>query len=247
MYKVFITLHLASISIKIPLFTLSKYTPAINGSVFLHEQTAEAVHSKKTKNLIPIIYPDSKIINYEPLTSKKVAAMIVVDNTKALRANLPVFNMRLADFRFLQRTIKTPNETGSINNPTNVTIRKNDDFETLSLIIQIFLQLPPILTVIFVIILYKAFVDENEDSGSFYRYEDVGMSTYRMRANNMTSMCSICYEEFGGDDMIRILECEHCFHKNCIGLWLNRSNYCPMCRKNIYRGSLVSFGDIVYI
>ena len=27
------------------------------------------------------------------------------------------------------------------------------------------------------------------------------------------------------------LQCGHCFHLNCIYVWLNKNNTCPLCRK----------------
>lgn len=43
--------------------------------------------------------------------------------------------------------------------------------------------------------------------------------------------CMICMEDFQDDDVIRILYCEHYFHKECIDPWLKeKSARCPYCR-----------------
>ncbi|KAF3338956.1 E3 ubiquitin-protein ligase RING1-like protein [Carex littledalei] len=44
--------------------------------------------------------------------------------------------------------------------------------------------------------------------------------------------CVICMDEMCTQDEAEItkLPCDHLFHKNCIGLWLNSNNTCPLCR-----------------
>ena len=41
--------------------------------------------------------------------------------------------------------------------------------------------------------------------------------------------CSICFDT-ENDSNIETLECGHTFHSNCVGVWLEKKNYCPMCR-----------------
>jgi hypothetical protein len=48
-------------------------------------------------------------------------------------------------------------------------------------------------------------------------------------------LCFICLESITlGEDVAwsENLDCEHVFHKDCIVLWLQRSNDCPCCRQN---------------
>ena len=55
--------------------------------------------------------------------------------------------------------------------------------------------------------------------------------------------CPICLEEFCDNDHINILECDHCFHSNCITEWKKNKTFdknnnvieklCPICRKKI--------------
>lgn len=43
--------------------------------------------------------------------------------------------------------------------------------------------------------------------------------------------CSICLESYQEKDKIVQLTCNHIFHKDCIGEWLqNKQNNCPLCR-----------------
>jgi hypothetical protein len=46
--------------------------------------------------------------------------------------------------------------------------------------------------------------------------------------------CSICLDKFSKTDLIRILNCSHKYHINCIDTWLTLYNLnCPYCRKSI--------------
>ncbi|CAN1172726.1 RING-H2 finger protein ATL39, partial [Linum perenne] len=49
--------------------------------------------------------------------------------------------------------------------------------------------------------------------------------------------CSICLEEFKGEEECRVLKvCEHIYHRDCIDLWLTTENHCPLCRGSVRRG-----------
>ena len=44
--------------------------------------------------------------------------------------------------------------------------------------------------------------------------------------------CPVCRDEFRDNDIIRVLNCEHIFHTDCIDNWLTQhSHKCPCCRK----------------
>lgn len=43
--------------------------------------------------------------------------------------------------------------------------------------------------------------------------------------------CAICLEDFKKSEKIKILDCKHNFHSDCINPWLSQySNKCPLCR-----------------
>ncbi|CAI0431754.1 unnamed protein product [Linum tenue] len=42
--------------------------------------------------------------------------------------------------------------------------------------------------------------------------------------------CSVCQEEYEGDDEVGKLECGHGFHIQCIKQWLAYKNKCPVCK-----------------
>jgi len=46
--------------------------------------------------------------------------------------------------------------------------------------------------------------------------------------------CSICLEEFKNEDILKKLNCDHIFHKDCLQPWINNNNNnktCPLCRR----------------
>lgn len=45
--------------------------------------------------------------------------------------------------------------------------------------------------------------------------------------------CPICKENFDIHDTIRLLSCQHIYHKNCVDDWLKQHPRCPTCNKNI--------------
>lgn len=42
--------------------------------------------------------------------------------------------------------------------------------------------------------------------------------------------CSICIEHYKNDEIVNCLECKHIYHQECIKLWLENNNSCPICR-----------------
>lgn len=47
------------------------------------------------------------------------------------------------------------------------------------------------------------------------------------------SKCTICQEEFEGDDEIGKLECGHFYHMTCIKQWLGKKKTCPVCKVEV--------------
>jgi hypothetical protein len=46
-------------------------------------------------------------------------------------------------------------------------------------------------------------------------------------------ICSICREDYQDGDTVRLLGCNHYFHKNCIDSWLSTNDSCPYCRQDV--------------
>lgn len=48
---------------------------------------------------------------------------------------------------------------------------------------------------------------------------------------NNNDMCPICSETYNKDETIRLLKCNHLFHRICIDKWLSKESHtCPSCR-----------------
>ena len=46
--------------------------------------------------------------------------------------------------------------------------------------------------------------------------------------------CPICLEDFINNEVLRVLPCcNHTFHENCVGSWLEINEHCPLCRTAI--------------
>ena len=43
--------------------------------------------------------------------------------------------------------------------------------------------------------------------------------------------CSICLDNISNSD-VKELQCNHKFHRNCINIWLQDNNTCPLCRQS---------------
>ncbi|KAL3640126.1 hypothetical protein CASFOL_011888 [Castilleja foliolosa] len=55
--------------------------------------------------------------------------------------------------------------------------------------------------------------------------------------------CAVCLENFRAGEKCRLLpSCNHCFHAECVDLWLLRAPICPICRAGadgVKSGSLI--------
>ena len=50
--------------------------------------------------------------------------------------------------------------------------------------------------------------------------------------------CAVCLSEFGKEEMVRELPCEHIFHDACIQGWFMKAKetVCPLCRNQLHSG-----------
>ncbi|KAJ3766890.1 hypothetical protein FB446DRAFT_756703 [Lentinula raphanica] len=66
------------------------------------------------------------------------------------------------------------------------------------------------------------------------------VNTGKVRSNCL-DQCLICLEEYQEDESVRVLECQHAFHMDCVDRWLLEGrNSCPACRgKGVSEGNEV--------
>lgn len=58
-----------------------------------------------------------------------------------------------------------------------------------------------------------------------------GQTQQEKRAKDPMHKCCICIAELGiGEELILLEKCSHRFHSECLGVWLKKSNQCPICR-----------------
>ena len=56
------------------------------------------------------------------------------------------------------------------------------------------------------------------------------------RGEEKIERCAICVEDFQDGDSLRVLPCEHYFHRQCVDEWLiNHSAVCPLCKYEVPR------------
>lgn len=57
---------------------------------------------------------------------------------------------------------------------------------------------------------------------------------YKSKNHEYPPECAVCLSEFEDNEAGRILpECNHCFHTDCIGMWLLSHCDCPLCRTRV--------------
>ena len=83
-------------------------------------------------------------------------------------------------------------------------------------------------------------IDEHRENVQIVRYHNRPKKINIDNLNNILlcnelpdDLCSICLEEFKEGDKIKKLNCNHVYHEECLIPWLNKNDYCPMCRQNI--------------
>ncbi|XP_065827653.1 RING finger protein 122-like [Oscarella lobularis] len=61
-----------------------------------------------------------------------------------------------------------------------------------------------------------------------------GCRKIKYRPNSKTDVtneaCPICLEDFNANETIYVCSCLHGYHGQCIGHWLSRSIFCPVCK-----------------
>ncbi|KDN52430.1 hypothetical protein K437DRAFT_254205 [Tilletiaria anomala UBC 951] len=68
--------------------------------------------------------------------------------------------------------------------------------------------------------------------------EIVEMAQKGQVASNTAEKCLVCLEDWLSEDKIRVLDCKHAYHMDCVDRWLcSSSNTCPLCRREAVKRS----------
>ena len=51
--------------------------------------------------------------------------------------------------------------------------------------------------------------------------------------SDFTQFCVICQEDINVSSIVRMLQCDHIFHINCIDRWFVNHKNCPTCKKEV--------------
>ena len=81
--------------------------------------------------------------------------------------------------------------------------------------------------------LFENYSIENKKKVTKKELKNFEISKYQDRKDVINSeFCTICYDKFEDDNLIRVLKCKHYFHNKCIEKWLIEcENTCPICKK----------------
>ncbi|CAG9334291.1 unnamed protein product [Blepharisma stoltei] len=56
-----------------------------------------------------------------------------------------------------------------------------------------------------------------------------------------SELCAICLDDFLPKSLIRMLDCDHYFHVNCIDEWASNNIRCPLCKQNMVADNITTF------
>ena len=86
----------------------------------------------------------------------------------------------------------------------------------------------------------QAFLRDNYEEYSNLQDVTVGLIKKKIVTNtkvtisvNDTYFCVICQEKPDFGDILRLLECNHTFHIECIDTWFCDNKTCPVCKQEI--------------
>ena len=69
----------------------------------------------------------------------------------------------------------------------------------------------------------------NQDIDLVERLPGVIFKTNYLNESN----CGICRDDFQDGETVKVLKCQHLFHRECLGQWLISNKKCPICEKII--------------
>ena len=76
--------------------------------------------------------------------------------------------------------------------------------------------------------LYNKNFAKNKNNEKFLKIKEE-----RVKKIMCDKMCSICIDNLRVNQKIKILSCNHIFHKNCLFKWCKKKFNCPECRHSI--------------
>ena len=78
-------------------------------------------------------------------------------------------------------------------------------------------------------VMNKLFDGDNKKNNSVKNRIDHIKQIYYKKNTFENFECSICFDEFKDNELLKQLKCTHIFHKECLSQWLLNENKCPNC------------------
>ncbi|KAH7424360.1 hypothetical protein KP509_11G004200 [Ceratopteris richardii] len=76
--------------------------------------------------------------------------------------------------------------------------------------------------------------EERDTRASISRIIMLAEALFQVRSCNVLGRCHICLAEYEEGDNLRVLPCNHEYHKVCIDKWLREVHrICPLCRRDV--------------
>lgn len=105
------------------------------------------------------------------------------------------------------------------------------EVQTPPLFFQIFFHIPLILSGI--VIFLAVLTIDSRGKYDIINKAINGLPCQVYNSSCSTKECSICIDSFSEGHQLRLLPCNHYFHKECIDTWLRRGFRCPLCRARV--------------
>ena len=179
------------------------------------------------------------ISNYNNITNNNTNNR---NDTNSINNNINNRNVIPNYNNITNNNINNRNATNSINNINNLnnvnantTVNQSHNRESN-------MEQKPLITSVLSNSTINEYVEQDKDLSKFgkkklklflemdeYQYKHILKYDSRKETN-----CAICLRDFHGVDIIKAFyKCGHIFHKACLKNWLIRSNFCPLCKREI--------------
>lgn len=79
----------------------------------------------------------------------------------------------------------------------------------------------------------KPKTDTEDKIAGEHHDNDNNAAAVNVEKEDSTHSCNICLEQFVVGDNVSFLPCTHCYHHDCISVWLSLRNLCPDCRTTV--------------
>lgn len=61
----------------------------------------------------------------------------------------------------------------------------------------------------------------------------------------LSRSCAICLENYVAKDLVKEFNCKlHIYHTKCLKVWLENSNYCPLCKHDLLNDYYVEEDEV---